>query len=193
VTGPHLSVATIASYVDDALDVEAREVADRHLAACAACRAELAELCDLVGELPPTRRRLNWAIVGGALAAAGIAGLLLGTPKPPTRGPSPDVERAKATAVTAVEIVEPSGSAPGGAVRHGRIVWRSVEPQATYKVTITDTTGATRFSTETSDTVVVLPPSARMDAGARYYLYFDALRADGSSVQSGLRTFTIAP
>jgi hypothetical protein len=64
---------------------------------------------------------------------------------------------------------------------------------ATYRVTVTDTTGATRWTTETPDTAVTLPASARLEPGARYYFYVDALRADGWSVQSGPRTFTTAP
>ena len=192
-TDQHLSVAMVASYVDDALDAEARATADRHLAVCEACRAELAELSDLVLDAPTPRRRLNWAVVGGALAAAGLVGILVGSPERATSGPSSTGERSSTRTNATVDIVQPPTADAVGAVHDGRIVWRSVEPRATYRVTVTDTTGATRWTSETSDTVAVLPPSARLDAGARYYLYVDALRANGWSVQSGPRAFTTAP
>lgn len=188
-TDSHLSVTTLASYVDDALDAEARAAADRHLAACESCRAELTELTDLVLDAPSARRTVNWRVIGGALAAAGLVGILVTSPDRPATRSS---ERAVTPADAALEIVEPPGAGAAGALRNGRIVWRAVEPQATYRVTVTDTTGATRWSAETSDTVAVLPSSARLEAGARYYLYIDALRADGWSLQSGPRAFTTA-
>jgi anti-sigma factor RsiW len=192
-TDSHLSVATIASYVDNVLEAEARAEADRHLAACAHCRGELASVADLVVDLPPARRRPGWRVAAGALAAAGIVGILVTRP---ARSPmaSGTTERATRPAAAMLEIVEPppAGGAPG-ALRDGRIVWRAVEPRATYRVTVTDTTGATRWSAETPDTAVVLPPSARLEAGARYYLYVDALRADGWSLQSGPREFSTVP
>ena len=190
-TDSHLPVTTRASYVDDALDAEARAAADRHLAACDICRAELAELTDLVLDAPSARRSLDWRVIGGALAAAGLVGLLVTSPERSTTRSS-TAERATTPAAAALEIVEPRGAAAAGALRDGRIVWRAVEPQATYRVTVTDTTGATRWSAETSDTVAVLSASARLEAGARYYLYIDALRADGWSLQSGPRAFTTA-
>ena len=194
-TDSHLSVATIAAYADNALEADARADADRHLAVCAECRSELAGVADLIVDLPTARRSRTWRTwrtVAGTLAAAGVVGVLLALP---TRGPDRSVatERTTRPVAASVEIVMPPMAGRGGGLRDGRIVWRSVEPQAKYKVTITDTTGATRWSTETRDTVVVLPPSARVDAGARYYLYVDALRADGWSVPSEPREFTTTP
>ena len=191
-TGSHLPVATIAAYVDGVLDAGARAEADRHLAGCAVCRAELAQVADLIVDLPAARRGRSWRIGAGSLAAAGVIGLLFALP---TRAPLPSrtIERTTRPTAATLEIVAPP-QAQGGtsALRDGRIVWHAVEPRATYRVTVTDTTGATRWSAETSDTLVVLPPSARVVAGARYYLYVDALRADGWSLQSGPRAFTTA-
>ena len=188
VTEPHLPVATIAAYVDGVLDAEARAGADRHLAGCAICRSELAQVADLVVDLPTARRGRGWPIGAGSLAAAGVIALLVALP---TRAPRmPATERTTRPAAATLEIVAPASEGGDGALRDGRIVWRAVEPQATYRVTVTDTTGATRWTTETSDTVAVLPSSARLEAGARYYLYVDALRADGWSLQSGPRAFT---
>jgi anti-sigma factor RsiW len=191
-TDPHLSVVTIAAYVDGTLDRDARAEADRHLATCATCRGELAEVADLIVDLPSARRSRTWRTLAGTLAAAGVVGLLFASSaRAPDR--STPTERTTSAAAATLEIVEPPAAGTAGELRDGRVVWRAVEPLATYRVTVADTTGATRWSAETPDTVVVLPSSVRLQAGARYYLYVDALRADGWSLQSGPRAFTTAP
>lgn len=190
-TDQHLPAATLAAYVDRALDAGARTAADRHLAVCAACRAELVALSNLVVDLPSAQRGRNWRVAVGALAAAGIVGLVLVSP---TRAPTPSsaTERTTAPSAATIEILQPAENGTA-TVRDGSIVWRSVEPRATYRVTVTDTAGATRWTAETSDTTVVVPPSARLEAGARFYLYVDAQRADGWSLQSGPRAFRTSP
>lgn len=190
VTNPHLSVATVAAFVDGTLDAGVRADAERHLAECAVCRGEIAEVADLAAELPVVPRRRSWGLAAGGLAAAGIIGLLFLSPQS-TPNTSSAERTARPTAAT-LEIVQPP-STGSGALRDGHIVWRAVEPRATYRVTVTDTTGATRFTAETPDTTMVLPMSTRLEAGARYYLYVDALRADGWSLQSGPRMFTTTP
>jgi anti-sigma factor RsiW len=189
-TEPHLSVATIAAYVDDTLDTSSRGEADRHLAVCADCRSELAGVTDLVAGLPsPARRNLNWGVVGSALLAAGLVAILVKSPAPPPER-SGATERAARPAASKLEILEPPVA---GGLRNGRIVWGAVESRATYRVTVIDTTGATRWSAETTDTVATLPPSVRLETGARYYLYVEAQRSDGWSLQSGPRAFMTAP
>jgi hypothetical protein len=189
-TDSHLSVATIASYVDGTLDAEARADADRHLAACALCRGELSGVADLVVDLPTARRGRGWRPIAGALAAAAVVGVLFMSPSRARDGAG-TTERTTRSAAATLEIAEPrSDGGATGALHDGRIAWRAVEPQATYRVTVTDTAGATRWSADTPDTSVVVPPSAGLVPGARYYLFVDALRADGWSLQSGPRTFT---
>lgn len=188
-TGPHLPPGTIAAYVDGVLDAGARTEADRHLAACAACRAELVALSDLIVDLPSARRTRTWRVAGGVLAAAGIVGLVLVSQgRAPT--PSAATERTTSLSAATIEIVQPAENGTASPAGDGSIVWHAVEPRATYRVTVTDSTGATRWTAETSDTVAVVPPSARLEAGARFYLYVDAQRADGWSLQSGPRAFS---
>jgi len=190
-TDQHLPVATITAYVDNTLDDDAQVAADRHLAICADCRAELAEVSGLVVAMPTARRSRSWGVVGGVLAAAGLVGVLFLSPSP-TSGPAATTERTTAPSASTLEIVQPAANGPFAVGQDAAIVWRAVEPRATYRVTVTDTTGATRWTTETSDTVAALPASVRLEAGARYFLYVDALRADGWSLQSGPRSFTTA-
>ena len=71
------------------------------------------------------------------------------------------------------------------------IVWRRV-PGARYSVTVVDTTGATQWTAETTDTSAAVPDSVRLAPGGRYYLYVDALRSDGWSLRSDRREFRTA-
>ena len=183
----HLALETIAAYADGVLDAGERVAADRHLARCVDCRRELALVADLVATAPAARRRRTWPVVAAGLAAAAVAFVLL--PRAPVPPPMRGTERAAAPNASSVEIVAPAAN---GLTGSAGIVWRSVEPGATYRVTVTDTTGATRWSTQTSDTSAVVPDSVRLDADSRYYLYLDALRSDGWSVQSGPRVFRTA-
>src|SRR5829696_7288837 len=111
-TGAHLPVATIAAYVDGVLDAGARAEADRHLAGCAICRAELAQVADLVVDLPAARRGRGWRFGAGSLAAAGVIGLLFALP---TRAPLPSrtIERTTRPTAATLEIVAPP-QAQGG-------------------------------------------------------------------------------
>jgi hypothetical protein len=145
---------------------------------------------DLIVDVPSVRRGSRWLGAAGVLAAAGVVALVVALPAR-TSVRSPTTERATAPSTSALRVIEPAGAPVR--VANGAIVWHPVEPRATYRVTVTDTTGATRWTTETPDTSVTLPASARLEPRARYYFYVDALRADGWSVQSGPRTFTTAP
>src|SRR5215210_929140 len=105
-TEPHLSVATIASYADAALDAPARAEADRHLAACAVCRGELASVADLIVDLPSARRSRAWRTLAGTLAAASVVGVIVASSaRSPDR--SGTMERANKPTATTLEIVEP--------------------------------------------------------------------------------------
>ena len=73
-----------------------------------------------------------------------------------------------------------------------RFTWRGAAA-ARYRVIITDSAGAELYSSATSDTTLVLPPSVALDPGARYFWFVDELRADGSSFSSRASSFSIRP
>ena len=64
-----------------------------------------------------------------------------------------------------------------------RFVWHR-DDDAAYRLFVTDSAGAQVYSAATSDTVVVLPATVHLQAGAHYHWYVDALRSDGTSVNS---------
>ena len=186
----HLTAELIAAYADGALDDGERTAADTHLARCAKCRRELAGVADLIATVPPSERRRTWPFVAAGLAAAALAFVLVPrTSAPPA---SQATERAVAPNASSIEIVAPVGNGLVGRAGSATIVWRRVEPGATYRVTVTDTTGATLWTTETADTSAIVPASARLEPGSRYYLYVDALRSDGWSVRGGPLEFRTA-
>ena len=188
-TDDHLTVEILAAYADGTLNAGERIGADRHLARCAACRRELAAIAELVATAPRVHRRPGWPVVAGGLAAAALAFVLVPrTSVPPTtrateRGPEPNA--------SSVEIVAPAENGIAGPADSATIVWRSV-PGATYRVTVSDTTGTIRWTTNSADTSAVVPGLVRLEPGTRYYLRIDALRSDGWSVQSGPRAFRTA-
>jgi len=186
----HLTTELIAAYADGVLDVDERMAADRHLALCSECRRELAAVADIVATAPPARRRRSWPFAAAGLAAAALAFILV----PRASVPPPDraTERAAEPNAASIRIVAPAANELAGPAGIGRIVWRQVERGATYRVTVNDTTGATRWTTQTTDTSTAIPDSVRLAPGGRYYLYLDALRSDGWSVQSGPREFRMA-
>ena len=187
----HLTTELIAAYADGALDPGERVATDKHLAQCAECRRELAAVAELVATAPPAQRRRTWPLVAAGLAAAALAFVLVprASVPPATRAP----ERAAQPNAVSLEIVAPAANGVAESVGSTPIVWRSVELGATYTVTVSDTTGATRWTTNTSDTSVVVPGSLGLEPGHRYYLYVDALRSDGWSVKGGPRAFRTAP
>jgi hypothetical protein len=90
-------------------------------------------------------------------------------------------ERAAARAATLATV----SPAPGATTneRDVRFVWHR-DDDAAYRVFVTDSAGAQVYSAATSDTVVVLPATVHLQAGAHYHWYVDALRSDGTSVNS---------
>ena len=187
----HLTPEIIAAYADGALDPGERVATDKHLARCAECRRELASVADLVATAPPAQRLRRWPVAAAGLAAAALAFVLVPRAFPPSSRPT---ERATGPNASSIEIVAPAANGLfglAGPAGSATIVWRRLELGAMYRVTVADTTGATRWTTQTTDTSVVVPDSVRLAPGGRYYLYLDALRSDGWSVQ-GRREFRTA-
>jgi predicted anti-sigma-YlaC factor YlaD len=189
-TDEHLTAEIIAAYADGELAGEERVAADEHLARCTPCRRELAAVSDLLASAPQARRRRSWPVLAAGLAAAALAFVFL--PRAFMPPPHRATERAVEPNASWIEIVAPVDNGIIGPGGRTTIVWRRVDRSTTYRVTVSDTTGATRLVTETVDTSLVVPDSVRLEAGSRFYLTVDALRSDGWPVRSHLRTFNVA-
>lgn len=188
---PHLTAGTVAAYVDGRLDAASRVAAESHLAACAGCRAELMEVSALVDRAParlPGAPRALWV---GAVSVAAAAVLLVAV-LPGARRTDPahaPVERASsADEAPRVRIVSPA-AAQAPAAAPVQFIWHS-QPGATYRVTITDASGAVVWSTATADTVATISNPGALRSGAQYNWFVDALLPDGSAITSGVTRFT---
>jgi anti-sigma factor RsiW len=182
---PHLSIEELAAYLDGRLSDPARARLDRHLAACDGCRDEWVATTRLVSR--PVRR-LRPVFV--AAAAAVVALLVL--PGLLQRTPRSDVQQERAgVAADALVALAPADSvliAPDTA----RFVWSGSGAGASYRLTLTDSTGAVLWSAETLDTTLRPSDPALLRPGL-YFWYVDARLADGRSRTTGAHQFHIAP
>lgn len=188
----HLTSERLAAFLDRRLTGADRELAVRHFASCAQCREELVELRAMLdsGRNPRTRR---WFMVAGA-AAAIIAFVLV-----PRVASDRSVETARVRAESGtrlpngtqvIEVVSPSDR--GVVVRQGlELFWRPVAARATYLVAIQDTSGNEVWRVLSGDTSVVVPDTARLNSGHRYFWSVDARLADGGMAKTGVRSFIV--
>lgn len=183
----HLSDATLAAFIDGRLTDRERAAAETHLASCDDCRSTLVASSRIIRATPPASKAAaarRWAI--GAAAVAGIV-LVAVLPRWPATGPAAPVERIAPDEVARLTTLAPQDDA---VVRPDSLVfaWRR-EERASYRVTLTDESGATVWQATTTDSSIRFPSTAQLAAGRRFYWYVDALRADGSSTSSGPQSF----
>jgi hypothetical protein len=180
----HLDAAEVIAYLEGRISPEERERLERHLADCAACVADVA-----VGTAVSRRRARPLLIAAGGLAAAAVVALVIGRSAPNVpAGPVMD-ERASGRQET-LAIVAPQSSATLG--NGEAFIWRSHPEAVTYRLTITDTTGAEVWSTTTSDTAIRAPHPPLLPART-YLWYVDVLGADGRTATTGLQRLRTAP
>jgi len=190
---PHLSSGQVADLLDRRLAAGDRDSVVAHLAACAECRREVAELYGVLSHVV-LRRRPRW-FAGAALAAAGVLAFIAiprvashyGEPAQnasATRNASPSLPQTPGR----IGIVEP---ADGQTLSPTRAVsWRSVGADASYSLTVQDGAGAVLWTKATTDTAVVLPATVQLKSGEKYFWSVDALLSDGTSSRSGAHPFT---
>jgi hypothetical protein len=184
---PHLTATEIASFIDGTLFGDDRQRAERHLAACARCREELAACARIASGAPASRpsRASSWRWVGLA-AAAGLVGIVLTAPR--WRAPRSISEERAPVSASAIAVVSPTR----GALRRSdlRFVWRSTG-SVSYRVLVTDASGGLVWRTDVSDTSVVIPADT-LKTGVSYFWRVEALLSDGREVESTLHSFTVA-
>jgi hypothetical protein len=188
-----ISPEEMAAFIDDRLSGEERASVEARLARSPDLRAELIAATRIAAavEASTPRRSSAWKATG-LLAAAVAAVVIVAVIPNANRGYRPSAapaeRRVEAEDGGRVDLLAPvdAGAVPFASAN---FMWRS-EGDASYRVTITDDTGATIWTTLTTDTTAALPASVRLRAGNHYYWYVDALRIDGSSITSGPRSFT---
>lgn len=189
----------------DGVDPEVDQRAISHLAACARCRAQLADATRLVADplfaaeldrlaLParrPNRRRTHVAIAGG-LAAAALAGLLLWPEAARLSGPEStrdaNVYRERTLTTTAApRILGPVGNATIA----DSLRWSSVPGADLYRITFWRRDGVVAWAGEARDTVLALP--AELTRTGEEHLLWDVKARTGWDrwVVSDLVEFTL--
>lgn len=183
-TSDHLTELELAAYIDRGLSGDALTRAESHIAVCAECRGHVIETRQL---LDRANRPKRFAQAAGALAAAGVLGILLLDPGSLNRQSDGNMRRRGKPAGDVITVYGPIGEIPRQPVR---FVWGSPGDATSYRVVLTSDAGEQLWTTSTADTTVSLPPSVRL-AGEHYYWSVDALTADGRTLFTGLREFRI--
>jgi hypothetical protein len=177
----HLAELVLRRYRAGEFSTEECAETDRHLAACAPCRSKLRVLveeqrafeCDIPFErfaggverarrVPRQRpRRLWFAGLGGALAAAAVVLFLVRTPAPAfnrTKGSSVEATVRVASAKASAQRAVPPGSQevlePGDRVRFG---YRTADPRFLAAVSVDDGGEITLLYPESGPALAVAP------------------------------------
>lgn len=182
--GPHLTDAQVAAFIDGSLAGPDRLSAAAHLAACDECRDEIVSASSLAASIP-RRNRGRLPLVFATMAAAAAVLAVLWLP-PKTNLDQQMLERA-ADKSPGVVVASP---ADGTIVDSDSVTlsWQG-KSDASYRVTITDAGGRTLWTTTTTESHARVPDGELPADSSIVYWYVDALRADGTSVSSGLQSF----
>lgn len=181
----HLSPEALAGYLDDDLSRDERTQAELHLAACAECREELAEVRRL-----QSHGSRKWAFV---LIPAGVAAAVVAlTTVLPRQASAPSEIRARSDADARLGVVSPLSGAeiPPGPIT---FLWKSAGPGASYTVTLQDADGRVVWTATVDDTVAVLPESVAPGGRSTRFWTVDALLPDGRALSTGVLRLRIGP
>jgi hypothetical protein len=161
-----------------------------HLADCRECRLEVAAVRRM---LRARSYRSPMILLPASLAAAAaIAFVALNIQQ---GGPESSAERVRTPnasfptdASARIDVRYPTD---GDTIRLGKpaLVWSAVTGEPTYRLTLTDASGQTLWTSTTTDTTLTLPAQV-LHPRATYFWYVDALRSDGRAASTGVRSFT---
>lgn len=186
----HLSPEELGAYMSDALEGAERTAAELHLVSCRECRAEMIAAQGAVAGVRDSKlpsRRL--AVFAGLAAAAAIAVVILPRGEPAYEPARVERSAPSETAIDtgALTIVSPSVDGQLENVAR-QFVWNA-SSGASYKITVTDSTGRPVWTANTGDTAIAIPSSVQLPPGGQFFWYVDALRSDGRSITSGINRF----
>ncbi len=188
----HLAEDDVASYLDRSLGSDRRDQVEAHLADCAECRAELRSAAS---QIRSWRSRKWWTWGPPALAAAAVVALLVTNPFATRNSAGPTQRAPEAPLDVGERLVAVVTPEDGSRVERDVLtfVWRPVDADARYHFTLTNALGEDIWSTDTTDTLLVVPPDVGLSADESYLWYVDALLLDGHSLTTGTRRFELIP
>lgn len=210
----HLDENDVARYVDGRIGEMERSDIEAHLAECPACSEQVAEARRTLDGLqeqeappldPEVQRKAEAfgteekekrdreprfarpAAVAGALALLlGIMGILYWQ----LRGPAPSQLRSS-SAISALTVRAPADGATVS--KRPVFVCAPVSGAVGYRVTLRTSEGTVVWEGDTTAARVRLPAGVSLTSGDTYLWRAEALRGDGTTLRSTLRTFTYAP
>jgi hypothetical protein len=189
----HLTTGQVAAILDERLRGADREPAFAHLAACAECRREMAELHRALHDRERKRRSVRpWVILASGLAAALVLlAIPAGVHRVRSSGPvaTRDGASEPVDAASPIVVVVPRDGASVGPTPS--LIWRGSGPGASFLVTVQDTSGTVVWSAASTDTAFTVPISAGLSSGHRYFWSVDARLSSGVSTSAGVREFTV--
>ena len=181
----HLEPHEIANYVNGDVGGEARASIDAHLAACAECRAEVADVSRIV-RTAPAARGVSRRIWIPAATAAALVLLWVGPPAFREQG-TPEHRDEGVTATVAPRAIAPVGSVDAASA----FVWSSVSHVNNYRVRLFDADGTVLWEREAIDTVVTIPESIALRPQLLYYWRVEADTGFDRRAESDLVEFRI--
>jgi hypothetical protein len=164
-----------------------------HVMTCPACRRELEMLRSITGaasalegETAPSARHWPRLPNIGFAAAAGLL-IVLGAISTYMirRGRTAEFRDGDA-----IVLLQPSGRITQSEAL--RFAWRRAPSATSYRFELIGPTGDSVFTATTSDTVVLLPSSVRVESGSEYVWSVRGFSADGSLAASASLRFRLA-
>ncbi len=193
---PHLTAEEVAAYVSGAVEGEAHERMQAHLADCARCSHEVADVVRSVREAGSRPARRRWLLAAGLGAAAVLAGVLLVGPRLATSNQDEgrvfrgEQGRPVEVHVPAIDAIEPAN---GTTVSRDsvRFVWATLDADALYSLTLTNSQGDVLWKGSTRDTTLSVANEVVFRPGQRYFWYVDALYRGSESTSTGAQRFAV--
>jgi hypothetical protein len=181
----HPDAHEIAGYVDGALAAEARATIDAHLATCADCRSEVAEVSRIL-RTAPARRRVSRRVWIPAAAAAALA-LYWVAPRALREYGQPQHRDDVVTPTFAPRVIAPVGPVE----RVSGLIWSSVPGGDRYRVRLFDADGTVLWERELTDTAAAIPDSIVLRPREPYYWRVEAHSGFDRRAESELAEFRI--
>jgi anti-sigma factor RsiW len=210
----HIDENDIARYVDDRLSDDERRDVESHLAECPRCRNQVAAVhrilengagqepaldpevraqAEALGRPEEDEASTGWQRGRRPVVLAMAVALLLGGAGllyEQLQEPSPSQLRSSSDA-PALTVQAP---ADGATVSERPVFVCAPASEALgYRVTLWTPGGTVVWEGDTTAARVRLPAEVSLTAGETYLWRAEALRADGTTLQSNARTFTYAP
>lgn len=184
----HLSPEEIAAYLGGQVTDARRGEMEAHLADCDACRSDLIQASELA-EADGGQSR--WILRLVPVLAAAILAAIIFLPSTPSSNLQESELRLReggSEAISTITVVEPEF---GETVSTSGMVfrWNAAGHEAFYELTLASMVGTVLWTASSSDTIVTLPETIRLQEGESYFWYVDALLPGAQTATTGIQEF----